>query len=212
MAERAAHTRQRRADGERTRAAILDAAVRLSTVDGLEGLSIGNLAKDLGMSKGGVYAHFDSKQDLQLATVEAAGAVFRSEVIEPALKADPGVPQLLAFCDAYFDHLERRVFPGGCFFAGAALEMGTHRGPVQEKVAEFHSGFVQLIRDFARTAIGLRQLPFDEDPAALALELNGTLLAADTNFVMYDDPSVLDLGRRVVRRRLGLAQAPDEES
>ncbi|WP_261565502.1 TetR/AcrR family transcriptional regulator [Frankia gtarii] len=212
MAERTAHTRQRRADGVRTRAAILDAAVRLSTVDGLEGLSIGNLAKDLGMSKGGIYAHFDSKQDLQLATVEAAGAAFQAEVIEPSLKADPGVPQLLAFCDAYFDHLERRVLPGGCFFAGAALEMGTHRGPVQEKVAEFHSGFVQLIRDFARTAVNLQQLPRDEDPAELALELNGTLLAADTSFVMYDDPSVLDLGRRVVRRRLGLAEARRNET
>ncbi|MCM3921029.1 TetR/AcrR family transcriptional regulator [Frankia sp. AiPs1] len=212
MAERAVHARQRRADGERTRTAILDAAVRLSTVDGLEGLSIGNLAKDLGMSKGGVYAHFDSKQDLQLATVEAAGAIFRSEVIEPALTADPGVPQLLAFCDAYFDHLERRVFPGGCFFAGAALEMGTHRGPVQEKVAEFHSGFIQLIREFVRTAVGLQQLPPDEDPAALALELNGTLLAADTSFVMYDDPSVLDLGRRVVRRRLGRTEARGNET
>ncbi|WP_256788124.1 TetR/AcrR family transcriptional regulator [Frankia sp. AvcI1] len=212
MAERATRTRQRRADGDRTRAAILDAAVRLSTVDGLEGLSIGNLAKDLGMSKGGVYAHFDSKQDLQLATVEAAGVIFRSEVIEPALTADPGVPQLLAFCDGFFDHLERRVFPGGCFFAGAALEMGTHRGPVQEKVAEFHSGFIQLIRDVVRTAVQLRQLPPDEDPAALALELNGTLLAADTSFVMYDDPSVLDLGRRVVRRRLGLAVTRRDET
>jgi len=202
MTPQGPHQRQRRADGERTRTAILDAAVRLSTIDGLEGLSIGNLAKSLGMSKGGVYAHFGSKEALQVATVEAAGVVFRAEVIEPALGADPGVPQLLAFCEAYFDHLERRVFPGGCFFAGAALEMGTHRGTVQEKVAEFHSGFIQLIRDFARTAITLGQLPPEEDPAALALELKGTLLAVDTSFVMYDDLTVLELGRAVVRRQL----------
>ena len=196
--------RRPRSDGERTRAAILQSAMRLSTVDGLEGLTIGNLAKSLGMSKGGLYAHFGSKEELQLATVEAAGAVFVAEVIEPALRADPGVPQLLAFCDAYVDHLERLTFPGGCFFAGAALEMGTHRGPVQEKVAEFHSGFVALVREFVRTAVALGQLPDDEDPAGLALELHGTLLAVDTSFVMYGDSSVLDLGRTVVRRRLGV--------
>jgi len=205
MSDQARDQRQQRADGARTRAAILEAAVRLSTVDGLEGLTIGNLAKDLGMSKGGVYAHFTSKQDLQLATVEAAGVIFHSEIIEPALEADAGVSQLLAFCDAFFDHLQRRTFPGGCFFAGAALEMGTHRGPVQQKVAEFYTSFVDLIRAFAQTAVRLHQLPGDENPAALALELNGTLLAADTRFVMYDDPSVLELGRQVVRRRLGVA-------
>jgi len=204
MTEDTSIQRRSRSDGERTRAAILQSAMRLSTVDGLEGLTIGNLAKSLGMSKGGLYAHFGSKEELQLATVEAAGVVFRAEVIDPALRAEPGVPQLLAFCDAYFDHLERRTFPGGCFFAGAALEMGTHRGLVQEKVAQFHSGFVHLIREFVRAGVTLGQLPKDEDPAGLALELNGTLLAADTSFVMYDDPSVLDLGRAVVRRRLGL--------
>jgi AcrR family transcriptional regulator len=92
------------------------------------------------MSKGGVYAHFGSKEELQVATVEAAGVIFRAEVIGPALGAAPGVPQLLAFCEAYFDHLERRSFPGGCFFAGAALEMGTDRGTVQEKVASCTPG------------------------------------------------------------------------
>jgi AcrR family transcriptional regulator len=206
VTEKPARTRRARADGDRTRAAILHAAVALSTVDGLEGLTIGNLADVLGMSKSGVYAHFGSKEELQLATVDAAGMVFQAEVIAPALAADPGVPQLLAFCDAYFDHLERRTFPGGCFFAGATLEMGTHRGPVQEKVAEFHTGFVQLVRGFARTAVASGQLPKDEDPTELAFELNGTLLAADTSFVLYDDPAVLDVGRRVVRRRLGLPQ------
>lgn len=204
MTEKAPRPRRTRSDGERTRAAILHEAVALSTIDGLEGLTIGNLADRLGMSKSGLYAHFGSKEELQLATVEAAAVVFQEEVVAPALAADPGVPQLIAFADAYVDHLDRRVFPGGCFFAGAALEMGTHRGPVQEKVAEFHGGFIQLIRDFAATAVRLRQLPRHEDPAALALELNGILLATDTRFVMYDDTGVLDLARRVVRTRLGV--------
>ena len=110
--------RKPRADGERTREAIVREAVALATVDGLEGLSIGNLAGSLGMSKSGVYAHFGSKQDLQLATVDEAGRIFNAEVIEPALAAAPGLAQLVVLCDAFFDHLARHTFPGGCFFAG----------------------------------------------------------------------------------------------
>lgn len=196
--------RRPRADGERTRGAILRAAASLATVDGLEGLSIGNLAAAIGMSKSGLYAHFGSKQELQLATVEEAGRIFAEEVVQPALAAPPGLPQLEAVSEAFFEHLLRRTFPGGCFFAGAVLEMGTRPGPVKEAVAAFQSGFVELIRGFAATAIERGQLPDDEDPARLAFELNGIILATDANFVMSDDPAVLDLARQVVRRRLGL--------
>src|SRR4051794_9575064 len=99
--------RRPRADGERTREAIVREAVALATLDGLEGLSIGNLARALDMSKSGVYAHFGSKQDLQLATIEEADRVFRSAVIEPALGAPEGVGQLVALCDGFFDYLAR---------------------------------------------------------------------------------------------------------
>ena len=197
--------RRPRSDGERTRSAILRAAASLATVDGLEGLSIGNLAASIGMSKSGLYAHFGSKQDLQLATVEEAGRIFAEEVVQPALAAPAGLAQLEAVCDAFFDHLERRVFPGGCFFASAALEMGTRPGPVKEAVVGFQTGFVDLLRGFAATAIEQQELPADEDPARLCFELNGALLAADTNFVLHGDPAVLDLARAVVRRRLGLS-------
>jgi AcrR family transcriptional regulator len=188
--------------GQRTKQAILREAASLATVDGLEGLSIGGLADALGMSKSGLYSHFGSKQELQLATVEEAGRIFQQEVVAPALAAEPGLPQLLAVCDAFFDHLQRRTFPGGCFFSGAALEMGTRPGPVKEKVAEFHRAFVALIREFAATAVAQRQLPPDEDPAQLAFELNGVILAADANFVLHNDENALDVARQVVRRRL----------
>ena len=196
--------RRPRADGERTRSAILRAAASLATVDGLEGLSIGNLAAAIGMSKSGLYAHFGSKQELQLATVQEAGRIFAGEVVQPALAAPPGLPQLAAVCEAFFEHLRRRTFPGGCFFAGAALEMGTRPGPVKEAVAGFQAGFVDLLRGFAATAIEQNQLPPGEDPDQLAFELNGICLAADANFVLHDNPAVLDLARQVARRRLGL--------
>ena len=91
--------RRPRADGERTRRAILRAAASLATVDGLEGLSIGNLAAAIGMSKSGLYAHFGSKQELQLATVEEAGRIFAEEVVQPALCSagpSPGAASSLA--------------------------------------------------------------------------------------------------------------------
>ena len=175
----------------------------MATVDGLEGLSIGNLAHALDMSKSGIYAHFGSKQDLQLATVDEAARIFHSEVIEPALAAPAGRDQVVAVCDAFFDHLGRRTFPGGCFFAGAVLEMGTRPGPVKEQIAEFQTGFTGVIRQFVVTAIERHQLPDDEDPDALAFELNGIILATNAHFVIHQDPTVLEMAKQVVRRRVG---------
>ena len=202
-------SRQKRADGERTRAAIVRQAVSLATIDGLEGLSIGHLAGSLDMSKSGVYAHFGSKEELQLATIDEAGRIFQAEVIEPALAATPGVEQLVALCDAFFDHLQRRTFPGGCFFAGAVLEMGTRPGPVKEEIAGFQRDFTGLIRQFVVTARERHELPAGEDPDALTFELNGIILAANANYVLRQDPAALNLARAIVRRRLGIpATAP----
>jgi AcrR family transcriptional regulator len=199
--------RKSRADGVRTRDAIVREAVSLATIDGLEGLSIGNLARALDMSKSGIYAHFGSKQDLQLATVDEAGRIFQAEVVQPALDAAPGLAQLVALCDAFFDHLLRRTLPGGCFFAAAVLEMGTRPGPVKEQIAEFQSGFSALIREFIVVALEQHELPADEDPDELTFEVNGIILAANANFVLRQDPAALRTAKHIVRRRLGLTTA-----
>ncbi len=196
--------RRTRADGQRTRDAILRAAVSLATVDGLEGLTIGHLAAALDMSKSGLYAHFGSKQDLQLATVDEAERMFETEVIAPARAAAPGLDQLVALCDAFFDHLQHRSFPGGCFFAGAVLEMGTRPGPVKERIAAFQDRFTGLIYESAQAALEHDQLAAGADAMQLTFEVSGMLLAANANFVLRDDPGVLDLARAVVRRRLGV--------
>jgi AcrR family transcriptional regulator len=203
MNQRGRARRNPRADGERTRGAILRAATSLATVDGLEGLSIGNLAAATGISKSGLYAHFGSKQELQLATVDEAERIFDAEVVQPALAARPGLAQLAAVCEAFLGYVQRRVFPGGCFFAATALEMGTHAGPVRERVAAIESGFTALLRSFAATALDQHELSAHEDPGRLAFELHAILLAADTKFVLHDDPAVLDLARQVIRQRLG---------
>jgi len=197
--------RKPRQDGIRTRKAILLEAVSLATVEGLEGLSIGELAKALGISKSGLYAHFGSKEGLQLATIDEAERIFNLEVIDPARDVPgPGLPRLMALCDRYFEHLRRHTFPGGCFFASAVLEMGTRPGPVKDRVRVFQQRFTGLILQYAQEAQELGQLSTGEDITLLVFELNGIILAANANFVMTDDPATLDMARRAVRRRLGV--------
>jgi AcrR family transcriptional regulator len=192
------------ADGQRTRGAILSRAAALATVSGLDGLSIGDLAEALDMSKSGLYAHFKSKEELQLATIDEAARIFDEQVVAPALRVEPGVDRLVAVCDAYFDYLQRRCFPGGCFFAVAALEMGSRPGRVKERVEEFVAGFFELLRKSAADAIRRKQLPRTEKPDALAFELHGVVLAADVHFVLHGNEGALDTARQVVRRRLSV--------
>jgi len=160
------------------------------------------------MSKSGLYAHFGSKQELQLATIDEAERVFDIEVMQPASAVvDEGLSQLAAVCDLFFEHLRRHTFPGGCFFASAILEMGTRPGPVKERIALFQQRFVGLIFRFAERAQELGHIPADEDLTILVFDLNGIILAANANFVMTDDPMALDIARRALRRRLGLTAA-----
>ena len=194
-----------RADGQRTRDTILRAAATVATIDGLDGLSVGRLADFLGMSKSGLSAHFGSKRELQLATVTEAARIFDTEVVRPALVAPAGLGQLAEVCEAFFAHLECHMFPNGCFWASAALEVGAPPGPVKDLIAAFQSRFGDLIRSFAAVALARGELPAGEDPDRLAFELNGIMLAADTNLVVHDDPAVLDLARQIVRQRLGVA-------
>lgn len=208
IGEPAAHQRTLRSDGQRTRDAILAAAASLATIEGLEGLSIGNLAAAIGMSKSGLYAHFGTKQELQLATVAEAERILDAEVMQPALLAKPGLGQLFAVCEAFLSYVERGVFPGGCFFAATALEMGARPGPVRDRIAAVQLAFVEQLRAFAATAIAQGELPADEDPARLAFELHAILLGADTKFVLHDDAAVLDLARTVIRHRLRLDPGP----
>ncbi len=195
--------RRRRADGERTRHAILDAAARLATVEGLDGLSLGRLAQDTGMSKSGLFAHFGSKEELQLATIAAAEDVFRSEVLDPALSAPEGVARLRVLCERFLEHVERGVFPGGCFFASAAAELDTRPGPLRDRVAEIHDGWMALIEGSLRRAQALGQLDPSLEPDQLAFEVNAMLAEANGLFLLHGDRRVFDMARRGIAARLG---------
>jgi AcrR family transcriptional regulator len=194
--------RRRRADGERTRLAILRAAADLATVEGLEGLSIGRLAAHIGISKSGLYAHFGSKQELQLATIELAGGIFEAEVVRPAAEAPPGRARVEAVCEAFLSHVERRIFAGGCFFAAAGADFDTRPGPVKQKLAEADRDFTDLLESFIGEAQERGELAPGVDREQLAFELTGLLGVANARFVMYDDATALDRARRGIKARL----------
>lgn len=191
---------KRRPKGQRTRTAILAVAARLATVDGLEGLTIGGLATAIGMSKSGLYAHFGSKEDLQLATIASARETFVAEVFVPALDAPQGVARLRAACDAFLSHIERRVFPGGCFFAVAAADVGNRAGAVRDAVAAQQREWVELLEQLARKAMALGELEPGVEPAQLAFELNAILVSASTTLVLQGDTAVFDRARAAVDR------------
>src|SRR5438477_13120225 len=109
--------KSRPSKGQASRDAILRTAATLATTRGLDGLSIADLAAEVGMSKSGLYAHFKSKEELELATIETAAGIFDTEVLQPATPVPPGIERLKALANSFLAHLERRVFPGGCFFA-----------------------------------------------------------------------------------------------
>jgi AcrR family transcriptional regulator len=195
--------RRQRADGRRSRQAILKGASELATIEGLEGLSIGRLADHIGMSKSGLYAHFGSKEELQLATIDAAQEIFDREVVDPALEQPQGIAQLLAFSEGYLSYLDRHVFPGGCFFASVAAEVDSREGRVTDRLRDLMGGGMQWLAGLVREA----QARGEVDPAAdsdqLAFEIDALLHAANAAFTLYRSEEPLERARQGIRERLG---------
>jgi AcrR family transcriptional regulator len=194
---------RRRSDGERSRRTILRAAANLATVDGLEGITIGNLAAHIGMSKSGLYAHFRSKEQLQLATIDEALEIFGAEVVHPIADiADPR-ERLLALYERFFDHVERRVFPGGCFFASVESEFALQPGTVQDRIKEIQRGWLARVEGLVREAQAAGSISADEDASQLAFELDAFAFTGNTLFVLQNDPAYLQQARAALARRLG---------
>jgi AcrR family transcriptional regulator len=200
-------TKRTRSDGERSRQAILRAAANLATVDGLEGISIGNLAAHIGMSKSGLYAHFRSKEHLQLETIETALEIFTSEVVAPTETIADPLARLRATYDRFLDHVERRVFPGGCFFASVETEFDTHPGPVKDRIAEIQNGWIARVQRLVRDAQKAGALALSEDAPQLAFELDAYALMGNTGFVLHDDPRYLERARAAIDGRLDRARS-----
>jgi AcrR family transcriptional regulator len=193
---------RRRSDGEQTHAAILDAAMRLASIEGLSSLTIGRLARELGVSKSGVFAHFRSKQRLQQETIAAAGEVFEREVFAPASVAPEGLARVEALCEAYLSYVERGVFPGGCFFAHLLAEFDAPDGPIHDQVDAIQRGWLGLLEEHVEIAQRAGDLRADLDRAQLAFELYAPLELANYLATLHRDPSLTDRGRAAVRASL----------
>jgi AcrR family transcriptional regulator len=176
-------------------------------VEGLDGLSIARLAEAVGMSKSGLFAHFGSKEELQLATVATASELFDEIVINPALGAPTGIERLRALCENYLRHVEDSVYPGGCFFASAAAELDTRLGPVRDLAIEVVGDWLEQQRKAVRDAQAEGAIDPSEDPEQLAFELEAYLMAANQMFVISQDPAPIEQARRAIARRL-LAATP----
>jgi len=202
-----------RAPGNRSRARIAEAAARLATVEGLDGLSIGRLAESTGMPKSSVHALFGSKEDLQMATITAARDSFVTEVVTPALSGTaPGRQRLLALCDGFLSYVERRIFPGGCFFVATSAEMGARPGRVHDEVARVQQQWRDLLVREARAAAEGGELPECTEPEQIAFELGAILAGTDLVCVLHDDLGVLDRARSAIRQRLGIPAPPADHA
>jgi AcrR family transcriptional regulator len=173
--------------GEQTRAAILDEALRVASKLGLEGLTIGGLAEATGMSKSGLFAHFGSREDLQLAVLEHAAQRYGETVLMPALKIERGLPRLRAMFAHWLDWTLASGLPGGCIMIAAAAEYDDRPGPIRDAViANQHRGNA-VTRKAVRLAIEEGHLKTDTDPEQITFELLGIVLASHNHRRLLGD-------------------------
>ena len=184
--------------------------MRLASIEGLNSLTIGRLARELGVSKSGVFAHFRSKQRLQRETVAAAEEVFQREVLRQGLAAPEGLARLESLCEAYLSYIERGVFPGGCFFAQLLAEFDAPSGEIHDELAAGQTAWLALLAGQVETAQRQRELDPDADPAQLAFELSAAIELANYLSTLYRDTAFLKRGRKAVRAALSKASLPPE--
>lgn len=179
------------ARGERTRTVVLDAAVELASTEGLDGLSLGQLATLLGVSKSGLFAHWRSKEELQLATIDRAATQWRERVITPALRSPAGIRRLWAVHELRLAFYQAPVLPGGCFFAKVEFEYAARPGPVRDRIVTALAEWTSFLERLAAEAVAAGEIPPETDPRQLAYEIEAygvtavmqsRLLAAEASY------------------------------
>jgi len=183
--------------GAKTRHRILEAAVEVATREGLEGLTIGKLAAALAMSKAGLFQHFGSKEDLQLATVAAAREIFIDRAIRPALELAPGLPRLWALCEHWLAY--SATYDGGCFFAAASAEFDERPGPVRDRIAATMKEWLGALQRAVAQAQERGHLRRDAEPAQVAYELNALELAANWARQLLEDRRAVGRSKAAMR-------------
>jgi AcrR family transcriptional regulator len=189
--------------GLQTRAAILDAALDIASRDGLEGLSIGMLAERMGKSKSGVFAHFGSREELQIALIDEYARRFMEAVFLPAIRLARGLPRLTAMFENWLHRVQTVEIPNGCVFISGAVEFDDREGPVRERMVTVNRAWQREMQKAARQAIECGHLRADCDPEQLVFELYGVMLA------LHHDARLLRDARAVRRARLAFDRTVD---
>jgi AcrR family transcriptional regulator len=185
----------------RTRRQILRVAMDIASAEGLEGLSIGRLAAEMKMSKTGIFSHFGSKRELQLATIEAAKQLFLERIVQPALMEPRGTLRLTAMLHKWIEYVEKIVFRGGCFFAAASAEFDSRPGAVRNQIALHTKAWLVGLEDEIRFAISNGQFRSSVDAAQLAFELHAYVQEANWAFKLFNDKSAFERARRAIAQR-----------
>jgi AcrR family transcriptional regulator len=192
--------------GETTRARIVQRALELAASSGFEGLSIGLLAQDLGLSKSGLFAHFGSKEQLQLDVIDTAAEMFRSAVFDPVLRAAVGEARVLALFQNYLKWIQSRDLPGGCIFSAGAFEWDDARGPVRQRMVEWFEKFNASVVRTVAGVVEQGEFRADLDVELFASELHGILLKYHLEARLLRSRKALALARRAFQRLLADAR------
>ena len=199
---------RRQAKGLRTREAILARAVDIASAEGLEGLTVGSLAEQLGMSKSGLFAHFGSKEELQLATIEMARQVFINKVTLPAIAAPKGMPRLWSLIDHWLVLVEKRVFEGGCFFTAASFEFDGRRGVVRDRIAAIMHEWIGAITRAVAGAQQAGHLDPKLDATRLAFEFHAIAIGAHWAHQLLEDRQAYSRARMMALEKMRSVAAP----
>jgi AcrR family transcriptional regulator len=194
--------------GETTRHTILEHAAGLATQIGLEGITIGRLAEDLSLSKSGLFAHFQSKEALQLQVMEFAASRFVDAVVKTALRAPRGEPRVRALFDHWLAWPQRSGLPGGCFFVAASVELDDRPGPVRERLVRMQRDWLDTLAQAVRIAVSEGHFQKDVDPDQLAYEMYGIMLVTHHATRLLQDGTAGARAREAFERLLASARGP----
>ncbi len=194
--------------GDSTRQAILDHSVSLASTVGLEGLTIGRLAEELALSKSGLFAHFRSKESLQIQTLEHAASRFADLVIRPALAAPRGEPRIRATFRLWMDWPRKSGMPGGCLFVAAAAELDDQPGPARDHLVAQQRQWLALIANVVRGAVTEGHFRADVDPEQFAQDLYGVMLSCFLAHRLLGDPDAGRRARAAFENLVSAARAP----
>jgi AcrR family transcriptional regulator len=186
--------------GERTRQAILEQAAARASELGLESLSLGTLAEDLEMSKSGLFAHFGSREELQLATIEYALGRFLEEVIDPVHEVPAGIEQLRGLCESWLSYVERGVFPGGCFFSTVTSEFSNRPGVVRDRLEWLMNQWLARLERAIRAGKSKGQIKPEINTKRFAFELFSIGDTASVYYGVFGSTGISNARRAISER------------